>query len=1076
MPNIDKIDSFKTTINFLANEEKWREDRGEVIDEIYPEKNEDPVGLVDLDSLEDETISDENNDISDETDSDDATEENSDEPNTTDNLDDINSDTTDNNSDDTDDDFELPDTNNLPTFDDDLNQENVANDSDNISDNVDNIEKDETSSDDVDSDTNENTEFDNLDVPDDINLPDLDDLANDLPNEDIADEPVPAPLDSETDEENPSDELDGLADDFTMPELDDLTDNLEDDLPNEEPNDVNTDAIDNDINPTDDLDNLEDDLPNIEEDNNQIDETNTTTAGTTPEDGDDFSIETPNNLPNLDDNDDLDLASNEVNDTPTDDSINPIDLSVEDIEDNAIPKTDDVTLPDDIANDVEIANADKDDDILQMGNIDPNNDEDFIDPTLEEATDESISEIKVGDVDSNEDKKHKPTHNTNSDKFSLTDKELERILNYLNKMPKNLKLAILDIFTDEEVSPQYIQLLCDKLLVHTSFVALANLIRDITGETITIPKAYQKSSGLDYERRQQSLSYIFFTYHWKPLKQFMVIIIFLWVIFMTTFYYIYRPIQAEIFYAKGLKSIEDKKFAEANNYFNKGLYGWHLGAIPVPGIKSFATRWFLEYIEEFINKQQFLHAKTLFENLINIFPDSSAGYLAYGTILQKRTLYEQADTIYNKYLFTIKKDDKAIMLAKGDNLLDWANIEPSKYPLANRAYSDVLSLHGESPELNARFLNYAILAKVKDMIWYYSEYFTKNPDELKDSQILANLASYYIDTEQFSKASTSLNKAIKLNFNNPSVHFQFAKYYKFLGDLVKERKSLDLTKEYLYIKKSFSRRDLDMSIETRTSLAKVDIIEENLEGAKKNLLEAIDIYEESIERRVIGIDERLGKLYKDAGDLYLHYYDNEDVAEYYYSKAINYYTSPDLDYSLGLVEYNKGELDSALERFYNTYNVTPDKKSILFALGTIFAKRGTYKAAESFYKTLALQLEDEKISFYDISPQSDMNALLLATYLIKTYNNLGVVYYNLSLTSANKQEYIENSYDAFNKSTEAWDYVNREVKTLKRSLDTSKPQANQALIYNADNQTANNLELFNEIPKTIFTKDYDWAK
>lgn len=120
--------------------------------------------------------------------------------------------------------------------------------------------------------------------------------------------------------------------------------------------------------------------------------------------------------------------------------------------------------------------------------------------------------------------------------------------------------------------------------------------------------------------------------------------------------------------------------------------------------------------------------------------------------------------------------------------------------------------------------------------------------------------------------------------------------------------------------------------------------------------------------------------------------ENFNIAKKYYERALaENYETPELHYNLGRIDYLNQEYTQARDQWLNLYDEFTVSPELMIGLGNVFYKTGNYEAAKAQYMKLInfYEYESEKIQ----SPQpSNAEHRKIFTSLSSAYNNIGAVY------------------------------------------------------------------------------------
>lgn len=648
--------------------------------------------------------------------------------------------------------------------------------------------------------------------------------------------------------------------------------------------------------------------------------------------------------------------------------------------------------------------------------------------------------------------------------------DLDRMEHTLGRLPRNLKVAVEEILASPETPLSAVRELTDKLMNGASARSIADDVRSISGRTIIVPLFYQKGTGEILEKRKRGFVYIFVTQAWPVLKKVYLTMLITATSLLAAFHLIYRPAMADYYYNSGYKMLLKGDYDVAEQRFNTAFHGWKLGFINVRGVRK--QKWFYKYADAYSQQREFVRAVQKYEDLLQNYPNSKKTYMAYahfeGSVHAR---YAEADRIYSRYLTNIDPSDTEVLLAAGDNLFEWGAIEPDKTELARQVYADLQYKLGKlTPTLGIRFLRYAIRVDNRPEIERWSRYFLTYMPKKRGFQVepvtFSELAGWYLDNEQPGVAREILDMAMQKAPKNPYVLYQMARYYSDGGlSRIQEEQMLQRTYYSLMQYRSLTWQQTDMLVDVYRRLGLLYMQEGKDTESEENFNKSVTTYEEAVRGKVLVPREKYGKIYKEFGDLYYERKFDYDSALIYMNKALkNFYDTSELRYKLGYIYFLKKDYKDALDNFYLSFENAQDNVHVLFSYATTLAERGSYSAAEGIYDQLRIFLElrnnADAAADQAMTPEQKHRIVDL---LAKTYNNLGVVRYEISRSSRESSRYRTLAETNLGQAVVLWDQLTRDSETQVRVKERGLPQTNfRAITYPS---AGLQLALFSELPR-----------
>lgn len=647
--------------------------------------------------------------------------------------------------------------------------------------------------------------------------------------------------------------------------------------------------------------------------------------------------------------------------------------------------------------------------------------------------------------------------------------DLDRMEHTLAGLPRNLKIAVEEILASPETPILAIRQMTDKLMNGASARSIADEVRSISGRTIIVPLFYQRGTGENLEKRKRGFAYVFATQAWPVLKKISLTMLITAVALLAIFHLLYRPGMADYYYNSGYKQLLKGNYDKAEEAFNTAFNGWKLGFINVRGVRK--QKWFYKYADAYSEQREFSRAVQKYEDLLQNYPNSKKAYMAYADFEGSvHARYAEADRIYKRYLTNIDPSDADVLLAAGDNLFEWGTIEPEKTELARQVYADLqFKLGRVTPTLGIRFLRYAIrvdnVTEIERWSRYFLTYMPKKRGFKVEPVTFAELAGWYLDNNQPGVAREVLDLAIEKDPDNPYVLYQMARYYSDGGlSRVQEEQMLQRAYYALMQYRSLTWQQTDMLVDVYRRLGLLYMMENKNTESEENFQKSISTYEEAVRGKVLVPKEKYGKIYKEFADLYYDKNFDYDSALIYMNKALsNFYDTPELRYKLGYVYFLKKDFNDALENFYLSFENAQDNVNVLFGYATTLAERGSYSSAEGVYDQLRISLERRNSADASTDPaMTPQQKRRIVDMLAKTYNNLGVVRYQLSQASREVSHYRTLAETNLGQAVIYWDQLTRDPESGVRVKERGLPQTNfRAITYPAARLE---LGLFTDLP------------
>ncbi len=596
------------------------------------------------------------------------------------------------------------------------------------------------------------------------------------------------------------------------------------------------------------------------------------------------------------------------------------------------------------------------------------------------------------------------------EEFALSERRFAALQRTLSVLPRNLKMAIEELIAEKGLTGPDLRLLTDLLADGAAPARIAEEVSRIAGRRIRLPRGYEKLTGLAFEEERRRLGFALRENLWPVVRAAVLSLLFLGLLSFLGYRYIYRPVTAYALYRQGHAHILKDRFKLAEERFAK--------ANAIIRYKG----WYLRYAAAYTGRRQYPLAADKYELLLRHFPLDREGTLAYAKLLTYSTFaYERAERILGEYTGEYSAEgprrrapprngfrDPEILLARGDNFLEWAEERPEHFENARLQYAAILDYYGERDEVLLRMMRYFIrvspeksrLKETQDLYRLLEQKDRKHRLEVDPklfAEVYSELAGFWFDQQAYDGVRDALLAAMKRDKFNPEAHYQLARYYRYLLDPVEERKALVNAIDLLEDSSPFTRRRLLALVDSYNRLGETYARDREYLNAEKYYNLAIERIEAGQSQRVLGRLKELGLPYKNRGDIYYYVSRDLNTALTMYREAeANQYRSDELDYKLGYIAYAQEDFEQSLLRFSRVVDALPANENALFALANAMYLQGYYSSAQGYYLRL-LDLQEvrrDRIPFLQPADNSEHRALL--EFMMKAFNNLGVATMRLS--------------------------------------------------------------------------------
>ncbi len=661
--------------------------------------------------------------------------------------------------------------------------------------------------------------------------------------------------------------------------------------------------------------------------------------------------------------------------------------------------------------------------------------------------------------------------------IELTPAQFAQLRRTLESLPRNLKIAVQDLIGEGTVGGADLRALINLLLRGASAQDIAALAGRITGKRIRIPAGYEKKTGIAFEEEQRTFGYAFRENIFPILRVVAITLVAGGLFGFLAYSYVYKPLSAATNYRAGYAQIQSDHYALANERFDRATRTWQMKG------------WYYRYAEAFADKRQYDLAEQKYEALLAWQPNDKKGILDYARMESQRLAnFEKADSLLQRILGRTMYDYDAL-LASGDNNLDWADRVPARYEAARMAYATLIERYGARDELLFRMLRYFIRTDKGDEVERLRLYYAQRPEVKVDAGVFAELGGYLVDHHRLDFVQEVLFRADKAKLGLYEVHYNLARYYRLVKDADDEKKALDATMENLRRSSSeaLTTKRLTIEIDTNTRLGEYNYGIKEYLTAETYLRKAVSLVEQYQKMKLIPADSLFGRPYADLGDLYYYIQGDMNASFAQYQSAVeNLYTSPELQYKIGYIQYKQGDYKAALSSFTATEDATANPggsgeaatmeptaaepmpapgqppQNLLYALGNCFYQRGDYFAAQGYYLRILDRLENRRAAIGILHPEDQPSDRALMDSLVRVYNNLGVTMFRLSERTGDRTRRSQ-ALVYFTQATEIADSLSRSPDTVQRSENRSLPSLNmRGILYPV---TGFVLQPFSALPK-----------
>ncbi len=629
--------------------------------------------------------------------------------------------------------------------------------------------------------------------------------------------------------------------------------------------------------------------------------------------------------------------------------------------------------------------------------------------------------------------------------FSLEEDEFQRLQNAISNFPQNLKLVIESFLGDDRWEVDTVKEFIDAILKGESLKALVHRYYIITKRKIILPRRYKKQSGEFFEKRHALYIYQLFNKHWPLLQKTLLVVGTVWIMGLSLFTWVYRPLMAEILYTRGLNSIAMDEKTMAVESFNDAWNGWPLfpssdddireSPIVVKGWKN-KNRW-LDYARAFRKRKYWDEATDFYSGYLAVKPDAVDERIEFVRFLYNVLgKYESAIQVLETSSKLFQRHPELILSA-GDVYLDWADTDPSKYENARLNYARALERSRKNERAILSMMRYHLKLKNRKEVYTLLPIFNDEvPGDSSEPELAArvfsNLAEFHLEEENMDEAYRFITLAEHADPTAPEPFYTNALYWQLQGNEQAELSSLQQTLINLDGMESLKRSHLEMQVLT---LGRVGILYSEQASrlnpdskdagevrgmALDNLNKAVNLYNDAHSRKILAASPEYGSIFLGFGDFLYQTNKGESkfsletnqessrisddsisnlwLAERYYNQAEELYDRgngssnlPDRAlYRRAYVRHLLG-MDGAVVDFHRISRRRPDDYNSRLALGAVLLESGDYEASRIQYQR-SIELLDEELNssmgILDFENRSVHRELFIR--YVAAWNNLGV--------------------------------------------------------------------------------------
>lgn len=649
---------------------------------------------------------------------------------------------------------------------------------------------------------------------------------------------------------------------------------------------------------------------------------------------------------------------------------------------------------------------------------------------------------------------------------TLSESDFRKFLDNLAALPLNLRIAIEEFLSGDGGTETQKMELVHSVLGGAPVKKVARTMEDLLSRSIPIPKDFEKKSVAEYEKEKSSLKYVFMNRILPAATLFGIVAVLFACVIILGKAFIYEPLVAESLYKSGYDAIEDARYTQSLSLFDEAVR--HVEK----------KRWYFRYARAYREKKQYITAEMMYVRLLDRYHNDKAGGLEYADMLRSDLRnFEKAEQVLKRRVLDNYVNDPDGLLSLGDNYLDWAEEDNSKYEPARKTYATLIELYGMKDPYIARMMRFFIRTDKLSEVLPLKEHFMNKRAKIGASDLI-ELSGYLLEKryhpgpgdsqvliDKIEDVRALLERAVKADEKSPEANYNIGRFfiYNFKDDLA--AKALAETIKLFDEGPTMSPRRVLTRVDAYRLLGETQVAAKEYLKAQEIYGKGISIYEEQRANRGVMQDARVGTLYADYADVDYFITGDLDNALRNYGKACDeLHDTPSVRYRIGYIQYRNQDFEGAMNSFIKVHTDISFDRNLLYGFGNTLFRRGDYYAAQGYYDALMEDLESERIRKNVIFPQMRIDHAAFVEEYMHAANNLGVTLNRIALRTGDSRKNAR-ALSLLSDSVRAWDALTRNPETLVRAQGT-----NLAFL-NIQNMTHPHSgfesEIYADIPRTL---------
>ena len=566
----------------------------------------------------------------------------------------------------------------------------------------------------------------------------------------------------------------------------------------------------------------------------------------------------------------------------------------------------------------------------------------------------------------------------------ISDQKLDASLSLL---PQELQHKIDHILGDESIDRGMVNLLIDQLILGEDKESLRSTIKQI--EALTGKKVRGRRSVIASLNIRKS------SYEWlRPV----VVMASAFLLIFVAWRLVYRPISSALLFARGLQSIEDGNYDQADVLFTRSRRA-----------HQFKNN-HLRYARHFRQFDATDNAVAYYQAFTRAYPDDIDGAVEFAQFdALELGNFQRAVATLDPFLVK-RRPNREILESIGDINLLWGDEgNTDRYEQARYHYGLTVDIYGPDAQILSRLLRYYIRVPGEEQIERLHPFLIEgnNRGAAHRSRALIELLGYYIDNNDLTSAAMIVNHPLLSNITDAEYYYHAARYYQADRNPLAFNEALDNFSLIFQRTPAMYRREKRIEI-----LGYRLIAEQNIQ--QQQFTEALAWYDRAIARYQQGLDDGIfsrraefGSLFAGQGDVY--YYgatsDEQALASYLVAQQ-HQYNDRGMRYRMANILYRRGEYNRALSLLNGIVDGGVEPNTLLALANTLYFVGG-YGAAVGYYNELINLLEIERSVIESVDLRAQQHRAIIEM-LVASYNNAGVGYARL-YERQNVSSYLQQS-------------------------------------------------------------------